>query len=116
MDISINFGKVELVSKKQDNKKIYYKEEANKLKEKRNLPFKYVEYYSEMVECNEEELSKQCENLKEYQEAINESLDELENQTFEDEWDLEINYQKILDISYGLNGIFYEFNKGINWD
>ena len=107
MDISINFGKVELVSKKQDNKKIYYKEEANKLKEKRNLPFKYVEYYSEMVECNEEELSKQCENLKEYQEAINEILDKLENKTFKDEIDLLLSYREEIQM-YGGFGLHYK--------
>lgn len=90
-----------------------YKDEANKLRAKRNFKFIKDEPHRDYLE---KELSKKCKTLKEYQEAINESLDELENQTFEDEWDLEINYQKILDISYGLNGIFYEFNKGINWD
>ena len=87
--------------------KYNYKEEANKLKEKRNLPFKYIKYYSEMAEYYEEELSKQCETSKEYQDSINEILDKLENKTFKDEIELLINYQFEIQM-YGHFGYYYK--------
>ena len=82
-----------------------YKEEANKLRAKRNFRVKFIKEEPHR-DYLEKKLSKECKTLKEYQEAINEILDELENQTFEDEWDLEVGYQKTLDIFYSLGGVF----------
>lgn len=82
-----------------------YKEEANKLRIKRNFGIKFIKEEPHR-DYLEKEISKECKTLKEYQEAINKILDELENKTYEDEWDLEVAYQKTLDTFYNLGGVF----------
>lgn len=81
-----------------------YKEEANKLKAKRNFGVNFIknEPYTDFCE---KELSKKCENLKEYKEDINNILDKLENKKFKDEWDLETEYQRNIDLYCGI-GLF----------
>ena len=60
-----------------------------------------------MAEYYEEKLSKQCKNLKEYQDAINEILDRLENNTFKNEIELLIDYQFEIQM-YGHFGFIWE--------
>ena len=69
-----------------------YKEEANKLKKKRNFGVNFIENEPYTDFC-EKELSKKCENLKEYKEDINNILDKLENKSFANEVNLLIDYQ-----------------------
>lgn len=89
-----------------------YKKETNKLKLKRNFGFNFIkdEPYTNILE---EKLYKKCNTPKVYEESINKVLDKLENKKFEDEWDLEINYQKLLDTSNNLGGIFSKICNGI---
>lgn len=82
-----------------------YKQEANKLKKKRKFAFKFIN--EGFVDYLEKNISK-FHNLDEYKKIINEILDKMEKQKYENEWSLIISYEEFLS-EYSSDKEIYEF-------
>ena len=82
-----------------------YKQEANKLKKKRKFAFKFFD--EPLADDKEKKISK-SHNLEEYRKIINEILDKMEKQKYENEWSLIISYEEFLS-EYSSDKEIYEF-------